>query len=230
MDRELDIQDAVQAIARGRTDRVLDLLRRVPAGPWPAHDGASPLQWLAYYGDVTALRLMLGAGASLAEFGPDLGLNGAVFHGHWRLVQFLLQQGAPVSHADPDTLETPLHSAVVQRDGERRDRVLRVLLDAGADVHARTRAGAATGAFMRDARTRGETALHRAAAFGGEQTLRLLLEAGADPAAADANGDTPLSWASWHQRPLPILRLLLHGAHRIHPEARTMGENLLGDP
>ena len=29
--------------------------------------------------------------------------------------------------------------------------------------------------------------------------------------ARDANGDTPLSWASWHLRPRAILRLLTYG-------------------
>ena len=32
---------------------------------------------------------------------------------------------------------------------------------------------------MRDCRTKGETPLHRAAAFGGEETIDLLLAAGA---------------------------------------------------
>ena len=49
---------------------------------------------------------------------------------------------------------------------------------------------------MRDARTKGETALHRAAAFGEEGTVKMLLDAGARREARDANGDTPLSWAN----------------------------------
>ena len=55
---------------------------------------------------------------------------------------------------------------------------------------------------MRDARTRGETPLHRAAAFGTEETIDLLRGAGARPRRAkDAHGDTPLSWGSWYARP-----------------------------
>jgi ankyrin repeat protein len=41
----------------------------------------------------------------------------------------------------------------------------------------------------------------------------LLREKGAIVDARDANGETPLSWASWHLRPRPILRLLTYGNH-----------------
>jgi len=54
-----------------------------------------------------------------------------------------------------------------------------VLLAAGVDVNARTNPGVETGAFMRDTRTRGETALHRAAAYGTANVIRLLIDAGA---------------------------------------------------
>jgi ankyrin repeat protein len=50
---------------------------------------------------------------------------------------------------------------------------------------------------MRDCRTKGETPLHRVAAFGDEESIRLLLDAGAVIDAKDMNGDTPLGWASW---------------------------------
>jgi ankyrin repeat protein len=93
---------------------------------------------------------------------------------------------------------------------------------------------------MRDARTRGETPLHRAAAFASEATIAALLEAGASPAAKDEQGDSPLSWASWHLRPAAILRMLCHGDHAIHPAAHWTGDHgqgasgmdiaLLGEP
>ena len=31
------------------------------------------------------------------------------------------------------------------------------------------------------------------------------------------NGDTPLTWASWHLRPAAILRLLCYDGFAIHP-------------
>ena len=75
---------------------------------------------------------------------------------------------------------------------------------------------------MRDARTKGETPLHRAAAFGNEATIELLLKHGAKVDARDAYGDSPLSWASWHLRPDSILRLLCFGNFKIRPNRQSM--------
>ena len=33
----------------------------------------------------------------LATLGPNFELNGAAFHGHWRLCQFLIERGADVN-------------------------------------------------------------------------------------------------------------------------------------
>jgi hypothetical protein len=83
---------------------------------------------------------------------------------------------------------------------------------------------------MRDCRTKGETPLHRAAAFGDSDTIQLLLEAGAKIDARDMNGDTPLAWASWYLRPTEILRQLCYGGIGIHPQYQEMRANLLGSP
>ncbi len=115
-------------------------------------------------------------------------------------------------------------------DRPERDRVLKVLLANGANPNAVTKPSAETGGFMRDCRTKGETPLHRAAAFGTEDTIQLLLDAGAVIDAKDMNGDSPLGWASWYTRPDAILRKLCYGDFRIHPQRRPMREDLLGDP
>ncbi len=70
---------------------------------------------------------------------------------------------------------------------------------------------------MRDVRTKGETPLHRAAAYGDADIVRALLDRGADKEARDAHGDTPLSWASEHLRPGAILSRLQLGPHKIGP-------------
>jgi palmitoyltransferase len=44
------------------------------------------------------------------------------------------------------------------------------------------------------------------------------------------NGDSPLTWASWHLRPASILRKLLFGDFRIHPNNAPMEANLRGKP
>ena len=67
-------------------------------------------------------------------------------------------------------------------------------------------------------------------AFGDEEAIQLLLDAGAKIDAKDANGDSPLSWASWHLRPTSILLLLCYGPHRVHPQRTSMREYLQGEP
>ncbi len=105
-----------------------------------------------------------------------------------------------------------------------------MLLKAGADANRATKAGIETGAFMRDCRTKGETPLHRAAAFASEETIQLLLDAGAKKDAKDVNGDSPLGWASWYLRPDSILRMLCYGNFNIRPGRRSMEEYLIGEP
>ncbi len=83
---------------------------------------------------------------------------------------------------------------------------------------------------MRDCRTKGETALHRAAAFGSVETIQLLLDAGATVDAKDMNGDTPLGWASWYTRPDAVLRKLCHGEFHVREGRKSMEEYLLGEP
>ena len=219
----------LERIADGRTDFVWTYV----AEGHPAtasQSGMRLLEWCAYYGDVSAIRFLLDHGESLPSLGPDLGLNGAAFHGHWQLCEFLIESGADVNGAEGETGETPLHSALCTPDREARDLVVRVLLAHGADANRATRPSVETGSFMRDCRTKGETPLHRAAAFGTEATVELLLAAGARLEARDMNGETPLGWASWYGRPDPILRMLCYGKHSIRPDRRPMSASLLGWP
>jgi uncharacterized protein len=217
-------------LEEGRTELVFDLLEAGLAADYKAESGVSLMQQCAYYGDVSAIRYLLSKGASLALLGEDLGLNTASYHGHWRLCKFLLEQGADVNLASDDTGETPLHSALSKTDRLVYDRVLVVLLSHGANPNVATKYGVETGAFMRDCRTKGETPLHRAAAFGEAETIRLLKDAGAVIDAKDGNGETPLSWASWYGRPNSVLRELLYGNFRIRPQNQSMQANLLGKP
>jgi uncharacterized protein len=220
----------LERIASGRTDLVFDYLAAGSPATAADANGVPLIQHCAYYGDVSAIRHLLANGASLATLGEDLGLGGACFHGHWRLVQFLIERGADANYTDPTTGETPLHAALCTTERIAHNRVMRVLLADGADPNRATKPDVETGGFMRDVRTCGETPLHRAAAFGDEEAIRLLLEAGARVDAKDAHGDSPLSWASWHLRPDAILRLLLYGGFRIHPQRTSMREYLQGDP
>ena len=223
-------EELLERIVDGRTDLVWDYVAGGHAATDLAADGVPLVRWCAYYGDVSAVRFLLDRGESLSSLGENHGLHGAAFHGHWQLCEFLIEQGADVNRAAEDTGETPLHAALCTPCRSAHDLVLRVLLARGADPHRVTKPGITTGAFMRDCRTRGETPLHRAAAFGSEDTIDLLLRAGASREAKDVNGDTPLSWASWYVRPDSILRRLCYGTHAIHPDRMPMQMTLLGKP
>ena len=214
-------------ITDGRTDLVFDYLAQGNAATATDNDGVPLIKWCAYFGDVSAIRFLLANGESLASLAGEL--TSAAFHGHWQLCQFLIENGADVNQAEDETGETPLHSALCKSSASH-DRVVRVLLANGADPHCKTKVGAETGGFMRDARTKGETPLHRAAAFASAETVQLLLDAGAQKDARDCNGDTPLSWGSWHLRPDPILRKLCYGPYRIREDRKSMDVNLLGEP
>jgi len=219
----------LERIAGGRTDLVFDYVAEGHSPSSRTSDDSSLMQLCAYYGDVSALKFLLSKGETLRSFGEDMGLNAAAFHGHWRLCQFLLESGANVNCREKGTGETALLAALSSHRAAQHW-VVMVLLDAGADPNIATNPSAESAAFMRDVRTRGEAPLHRAAAFASEDTIQLLLDAGAKIDAKDINGDSPLTWASWHLRPDSILRKLLYDGFAIHPARRTMDANLIGTP
>jgi ankyrin repeat protein len=210
-------QPLVERVAAGRTDLVFELVEGGAPASTTDVDGVPLLRWCAYYGDVSAIRFLLARGETLATLGDDLDLNGAAFHGHWRLCEFLLEHRADANRPLPSTGETPLHAAVSRANRPASGLVVDVLLRHGADPNRATLPGVETDCFMRDARTRGETPLHRAAAFAPEDVVRRLLEAGARRDVRDAAGESPLGWASWHQRPDAVLRLLCFDDFAIHP-------------
>jgi hypothetical protein len=201
-------------IADGQTELVFDYIAAGHAVTSADQNGVSLLQWCSYYGDVSAINFLLANGESLQSLGEFYGLNAAAFHGHSRLCQFLIEHGADVNEAQDDTGETPLHASLCTNNRERHDAVVKVLLAKGADPNRATKPSIETGQFMRDCRTKAETPLHRAAAFGTEATIQMLLDAGARLDVKDMNGDSPLSWASWYLRPRPVLRMLCYGEFR----------------
>ena len=223
-------KNLLERIKDGRTDLVFDYLAAGNAATSRDADGTPLINWCAYYGDVSAIRFLLANGEAINTLGDNYDLNGAAFHGHWRLCEFLIEQGAEVNKPLPDTGETALHAALCTTNRVAHDLVVQVLLAHGANPNAVTRPGVETGSFMRDCRTKGETPLHRAAAFGNERTIQLLLTAGAMLDAKDMNGDSPLSWGSWYGRPDPILSKLCYGEFHIRPNRQSMAGFLQGKP
>jgi cytohesin len=136
-------------------------------------------------------------------------LLGIAYVNNAECVRLLLEAGADPNALVEETGENALHSALAGAGkGSERHAVVKLLIEHGTDPNRRTIPGVPSLAFWRDVRTRGETPLHRAAAYAAEETIMLLLQAGADKTIRDANGDSPQSWASWHWRPKPLIDLL----------------------
>jgi ankyrin repeat protein len=204
-------EDIFDRIANGRTDLVFEYVAAgYPATSTDKH-GVSLIQWSSYHGDVSAITFLLAHGASLESLGKYYDLHVAAFHGYSRLCQFLIEHGADVNAPRPDTGESPLHAALCTGDRQGHDAVVKVLLAHGANPNCATAPSVPTDHFMRDCRTKGETPLHRAAAFGTDATIQMLLDAGAQVDAKDMNGDSALTWASWYLRPRSIIRKLCYG-------------------
>lgn len=218
----------IDRIAKGRTDLVFEYLAKGHPSTFKDSNGVSLLEWCAYYGDVSAIRHLLEHGETLVSLGDNLDLNGAAFHGYWRLCGFLLENGADPNKPHESNGETPLHVSLCKANRPAYDSVVKILLKAGANPNVVTKPLAPTDCFMRDARTKAETPLHRAAAFGSEEAIRALKEAGARLDAKDMNGDSPLSWGSWHLRPDAILRMLCYDGFSIHPQRRSTFDHGMG--
>ncbi len=211
----MDIKEIVTYIERGRTDFILQLLKK-PNWQDLLHQGRIKLlQWLVYYNDVTGLKVILDSGGDLQSIDLDQELGNAAFFGHWKVCDFLINQGADVNVQIAETGETPLHNALCKAGRPYYFYTVRLLVEKGAKINVKTTPGVESGAFMRDVRTKGETPLHRAAAYSDLQTIEFLLANGADKSARDAYGNSPLSWASEHLRPGKILSLLTFGSHTI---------------
>ena len=93
-------------IIDGRTDLVRDLVAHGHPATARAADGLPLVQWCAYYGNVSAIRLLLDHGESLTSLGENHGLHAAAF-GSEDSIDLLLGAGA-VREAKDENGDTPL--------------------------------------------------------------------------------------------------------------------------
>jgi cytohesin len=179
--------------------------------------GNSAVFSAAWEGNTKALDLYYNLGAKISFDDANLLCN-AAYNAKVDSVEWLLKNGENANFSFTSTGENALHYTISKTtEMEDREEIVKTLVAAGADVNKKTLVGKPTLCFMRDAFLKGETPLHRAAAYGNVAIIKMLLDAGADPAKKDANGDTPISWGSWHLRDSEVLRLLVYkGVPGIH--------------
>jgi truncated hemoglobin YjbI len=175
------LDETVAAIREGDADRAIGLAAKCDRAVLPG-----VLALMVGTGEKTLLRYVherLADDPALAHerYGGRTLLHNAAGAGSLTTVELLLHLGA-----DPNVLDggrhTPLYCVGNERGGAKSAEVVRALVRAGARVDAHD---GVTGA----------TPLHMAARRGNVVVARALLECGADKAARDRRGDTPLQRA-----------------------------------
>ena len=172
--------------------------------------GNSAIFSAAWEGNLNALDSFYNLGANITLDDANLLCN-AAFNGKVDSVKWLIEKGEDADFTFTNTGENALHYTICKMsEMNERVEIVSILIAAGIDVNKKTLPGKPTLCFMRDAYLKGETPLHRAAAYGNAAIIKMLLDAGAEPSMKDANGDTPISWGSWHLRDADTLRLLVY--------------------
>jgi ankyrin repeat protein len=145
--------------------------------------------------DSARIRELVGAGADvnvpIGNLGGETPLIRAVTSDNPELVRLLIELGADVNLASQGPRNwTPLMFA------HHNPELIRELVSAGADLNARTTAfsiGSPLGGTK--VCPGGATALHLAAATGNAESIRVLLQAGAEVEAREEDGLAPLDYA-----------------------------------
>ena len=147
---------------------------------YPADRIGSGLMIAAWEGNLAMLELFQkhGARIDLSNRYDEQALQLAAWKGHLEAVKWLLVHGASVNRRG--SRWSALHYAAF---ADRED-VLRLLIERGGDLNARS--------------PNGSTPLMMTARQGHEPIAKLLLEAGADPALTNDSGESALVWAMRH--------------------------------
>ena len=146
------------------------------------HGGDTALLFAARAGDLESARLLVASGANVND-ADAWGVSATVLAAHSGfagVVEFLLERGA-----DPNAAAagfSALHAAIMRRD----TRIARALLARGADANAPLKVWTPTRRSSKDYNFApelvGATPFWLAARFTQPETMRLLLQHGADPA------------------------------------------------
>jgi ankyrin repeat protein len=172
-------------------------------------EGESVLMLTSYTGNAAAVKLLLdrGADANTQQFRGQTALMWAAAEGHADVVQLLLARGADPSLSStastkPERRPAGGMTALLFASRQGKLDAVRALLEGGADVN---QVGADN-----------TSPLLIAIVNGHYEVASLLVERGANPSVADANGRTPLYAAidlrnvQWSQAPAPELPQATH--------------------
>lgn len=170
----------------------------------------SALHYAIREGHTECALLLLAAGADVtAATERGTPLHYAVYHDNVELASVLLEEyGANVNSRSESCGRTPLFVAV----SNNATRCARLLLDYGADVHARD-----------DSK---QTVIFAARDGEGLDAAKIVLDAGASIYVWDVNGDTPLHSAVDRDHPKLSILLLQRGMSlRVLQRSAYLGDN-----
>lgn len=198
-----------ETIAAGDKDALADLIERRPEAAGERNEaGLSPVLHALYNGKAELVEVLLDAN-------PPLDVFDAAATGRTRGLEELLDGEPELARSWSADGFTALHYAAYFGQEE----AARILLERGAEVEVVARSESIH-----------VTPLHSAAAGSHAGIVELLLEAGADPNAAQDGGFTPLHSAAHNDDRDSVEALLEAGADpaRANDEGKTPAE-LAGD-
>ena len=170
----------VEAAKARDKEAVRSLLKEKADVNAPQADGATALQWAAYWDDLETAELLIRAGAKVNaedEYGVTP-LTLACTNGNGAMVETLLKAGA-----DPNTTLPTGETALMTCARTNSVDAVKALLAKGADANAKES-------------RQGQTPLMWAVAEKNAGVAQVLIEHGADPNAHSKGGFTPLLFAA----------------------------------
>jgi ankyrin repeat protein len=207
-----------QAAGSGNLDRVKELLEAgADINNHDGGNGATPLHLAARYNRAEIIRFLLKNGAVLdAKMGYDMTpLYWAASSCNPEATEVLIHAGADLEARDSHEKNTPLIAICWGGNKECGVKIVRLLLEAGADPNAR--------------RKEDSTPLIFVARYGNIEMIKLLLDHGADPSLKRHDGMNAyqIALAGGHSEAAKLLKLALQGDYPPDgPSHQDSGDDL----